>query len=132
MNPDEAMNKLSTLPWQALYNLAIEKNVAEEDINGMDKTDIIKKLLLTGISEDEINAAVDDYIYGMRVTFTLWGISRDLREEDFSLLLELSGTEEPWIEVDGFRNLQYISVKRHTDRLEILYSYSKDEIVKLK
>lgn len=126
MENEEAIRKLQTLPWQALYDLAVKKQVDEQEIRNKEKGEIIRKLLLTDLSETEIDTIVDDYIYGTRVTFTLWGFSKSLNVDDISLLKRLQGTEEVWIDVDGFRNLQFISIKDCSDRLEILYSYSKE------
>ncbi len=35
-------------------------------------------------------------------------------------------TEEDYIDVEGFRNLKYVSLKTCSDRLEMIYSYSKE------
>lgn len=126
MNPEEKIRKLETMPWQALFDLAVKYQVEEEELKGKEKDEVIRRLLLTDISEEEINKVVDNYIYGNRVTFTLWGFSENLNKEDLDTLKNLEGKCVGWIEVKGFRNLQYISVKECQDRLEILYSYSKE------
>lgn len=122
----EATRKLLTLPWQALFDLAIEKKIDKEEINNKEKHEIVNKLLLTDLSDEEINRVVDDYIYGSRVTFTLWGFSTNLGKDKLDYLKSLEGTGEDWIDANGFRNLHFLSVTEHEDRLEIIYNYSKE------
>jgi len=126
VNTKDATRKLHTLPWQALFDLALEHQIDEEEVKNKEKSEIISKLILNGISDTEINQLVDDYIYGTRVTFTLWGFSQNLSDEDVLFIKSLEDTEESWVEADGFRNLHFLSVKDHQDRLEVLYSYSKE------
>lgn len=126
MNREDAARKLHTLPWQALFDLALEHQIDEEEVKNKEKSEIISKLILNGISDTEIDQIVDDYIYGTRVTFTLWGFSQNLSDEDILFIKSLEDTEEGWVEADGFRNLHFLSVKDHQDRLEVLYSYSKE------
>ena len=104
MNFDESAKKLYTLPWQALYDLAVEKQIDGEEIKHKEKTEIIRRVLLSDITEAEIEAVIDDYTYGNRVTFTLWGFSKTLSVEDISALKALEQTEEDYIDVEGFRN----------------------------
>ena len=52
MTMDERKDKLKTLPWQAVYNLAVEKEVDEVEINGKDKDAIITRLLSTDLVSD--------------------------------------------------------------------------------
>lgn len=82
MNFEESAKKLYTLPWQALYDLAVEKQIDGEEIKHKEKTEIIRRVLLSDITEAEIEAVIDDYTYGNRVTFTLWGFSKTLSVED--------------------------------------------------
>lgn len=126
MNLEEMTKKLNTLPWQALYDLALRKQVDCEEIKHKEKCEIIRRIFYTGISESEIDEVINDYIYGNRVTFTLWGFSKALSQEDIATIITLEQTEEEWIDVNGFRNLKYISVKTCSDRLELIYSYSKE------
>ena len=109
MNFEESAKKLYTLPWQALYDLAVEKQIDGEEIKHKEKTEIIRRVLLSDITEAEIEAVIDDYTYGNRVTFTLWGFSKTLSVEDISALKALEQTEEDYIDVEGFRNLKYVS-----------------------
>jgi len=126
VNTEDAARKLHTLPWQALFNLALEHQIEEDEIKNKEKGEIISKLLLCGITDAEIGREVDKYIYGTRVTFTLWGFTENLSSEDVALIKSLENTEEKWVESEGFRNLHFLSVKDYPDRLEILYSYSKE------
>lgn len=123
---EDAKRKLNTLTWQVLFDLALGYQIKEEEIKNKGKSVIINKLLLNGISATEIDRIVDDYIYGTRVTFTLWCFANNLSDEDVMHIESLEDTEEGWVEADGFRNLHFLSVKEHSDRLEVLYSYSKD------
>ena len=126
MNTEDATRKLHSLPWQALFDLALEHQINEENIRNKEKSEIISRLLLSDISDSEIDRVVDDYIYGSRVTFTLWGFAKALSAGDIAFIQSLENKEEKSIDVDGFRNLHILSVKNHQDRLELLYSYSKD------
>ncbi len=65
--------KLRTLPWYALHDIAVKKGIEEKEVNGKEKNTIIDKILSYEIlSDEEIEQYVNDYIYGDRVTFTLW------------------------------------------------------------
>ena len=129
MTIDERKDKLKTLPWQALYDLAVKKEVDETEINGKDKETIINRLLSTDlVSDGEIETLVNDYIYGNRVTFTLWSFRNPLTETDYAALADFSGYQEPVLSNASFRNLQVISVVSKNDRVEILYVYSKEYI----
>lgn len=59
-----------------LYDLAVEKQIDGEEIKHKEKTEIIRRVLLSDITEAEIEAVIDDYTYGNRVTFTLWGFQK--------------------------------------------------------
>lgn len=127
MTMDERKDKLKTLPWQAVYNLAVEKEIDEVEINGKDKDTIITRLLSTDlVSDREIESLVNDYIYGNRVTFTLWSFRTPLTDTDYSALAELLGYREPSLANENFRNLEVISSLSKEDRIEILYVYSKE------
>jgi len=127
MTFEEQKKKLGTLPWQALYDLAISKEIDEAEVNGKDKDTIITRLLSTSlVSDEEINRLVEDYIYGNRITFTLWTFNKDLSTDDYDYLAQLVDWCEPVLDSDYFRNLHILSVTDGVDRLEILYVYSKE------
>ena len=127
MTIEEKKKKLMTLPWQALHDLAIEKEVDECEVNGKDKDTIITRLLSASlIGDEEIDSLVDDYIYGSRITFTLWTFSREPSADDFDSLTQLANWSEPILDSPYFRNLYILSVESSIDRLEILYNYSKE------
>ena len=64
---------LQALPWYALYDIALKKGIEEKEVSGKEKSVIIDKILSTGaLTDDEVEQHVNDYIYGNRVTFTLW------------------------------------------------------------
>ena len=73
MNEQEKTKKLEMLPWQALFDLAISKEIDENEIKGKEKNAIIFKLLHEAmISDSEIDNLVNDYIYGDRVSFKMY------------------------------------------------------------
>ena len=45
MNFEGSAKKLYTLPWQALYDLAVEKQIDAEEIKHKEKTEIIRRVL---------------------------------------------------------------------------------------
>lgn len=45
MNEQEKTKKLEMLPWQALFDLAISKEIDENDIKGKEKSTIIFKII---------------------------------------------------------------------------------------
>lgn len=127
MTPEEKRKKLETLPWQALFDAAIQKDVEAAKLNGKDKSEIIELLIHQAmISDSEVDGLVNDYIYGNRITFTLWTFSDALGEEDYAKVQALEGTTEAYLRADGFRGLRILSVKDCGDRLEVLYVYSKE------
>ena len=128
MTNEERKKKLHSLPWQALYNYARGKCINEESIKGKEKHEIIECILdLEEISDLEVETLVNNYIYGCRVTFTLWGFDKELTDRDFEIIQSL---EENEIEctIHSFRKLKIKSVTTFEDRMEILYVYSKEYI----
>lgn len=127
MTEQEKRKKLDMLPWQALFDLAIFKEIDEAQIKGKDKSIIITKLLSEAMLLDtEIDELVNDYIYGDRVAFTLWNFDKKLTEEQYATIYQLEGKTEPFLRANGFRGLKILSVKNNTDRIEMLYVYSKE------
>ena len=127
MTEQEKQKKLLTLPWHALYELAVKKRIAKDKIGGKEKNIIIQAIIEeVALSDEDIEDLVNDYIYGDRVTFTLWGFESPLLENQVSCLKKLEGINEPLLDVNGFRGLTFISVKECDDRLELLYVYSKE------
>ena len=127
MDVNEKIKKLETLPWQALFDVAIEEHIEEDEIKGKDKSDIINKLLLcNSLSDERIEYLVNNYIYGDRVTFTLWLFSESLSEADYKSILNLNEFFDPVATRDGYRSLQFISIEEKEDRIELIYTYSKE------
>ncbi len=127
MTEIEKIKKLESLPWQALFDLAIKKEIDESQIKGKEKSVIISKLLIgDSLSDNEIDNLVNDYIYGDRVSFTLWNFEQKLQKEQYDILYSLEGNEEAFLHVSGFRGLSILSTKDCGDRIEILYVYSKE------
>lgn len=90
--------KLRTLPWYALHDIAVKKGIEEKEVNGKEKNTIIDKILSYGIlSDEEIEQYVNDYIYGDRVTFTLWTFQSSLKDSDYGIV---NGTENLQTEVE--------------------------------
>ena len=126
MTIDEKKNKLETLPLFALYDLAIRKGIAENEINGKDKSNVVGKILISGLVKDEeIDALVNDYIYGDRVTFTLWSFTKPLAENDYKVIKELRAVDSDALTNNEFRNVRFISLKEFKSRFELVYVYSK-------
>ena len=127
MNTVERKQKLQTLPWYALRDIALQKEIEEREINGKEKGTVIDKILSYGnLSDEEIENYVNDYIYGDRVTFTLWTFQNALNDSDYIIMSELENTEENYLNISGYRKLKILSVKEYDDRTEILYVYSKE------
>ena len=127
MTLEEKKKKLETLPWQALFEVAVQKKLEAAQLNGKDKSEIIDLLINTVmLSDSEVDGLVNDYIYGNRITFTLWTFSNALTERDYNIIKTLEDSLEPYLPADGFRGLHIISVKDCADRLEVLYVYSKE------
>ncbi|NDO28709.1 hypothetical protein I5Q83_02370 [Enterocloster clostridioformis] len=96
--------KLQTLPWYALHGIAVKKGIEEKEVNGKDKNTIIDKILSYGIlSDEEIEQYVNDYIYGDRVTFTLWTFQSSLKDSDYGIVNSLENVEEEYLSVSGYR-----------------------------
>lgn len=126
MDTSDKLKKLQTLPWYALYDVAVKIGVEEKEISGRDKSIIIDKILLKGtLTNDELEQYVNDYIYGDRITFTLWTFQRSLVESDYQNIQQLENTGKDLL-ITGYRKLKILSVKDYDERLEILYVYSKE------
>lgn len=127
MTEDEKRKNLESLPWQALFDLAIEKELDETQLKGKEKNVIITKLLGGNlIRDDEIERLFNDYIYGDRVTFTLWNFENGLSDDHYNIIYNLEGETEAFLSVNGFRGLKILSTKNCVDRIELLYVYSKE------
>lgn len=82
--------KLQTLPWYALNEIAKKLCIDEKKINGKEKSAIISKILsYGGLSDEGIEQYVNDYIYGARVTFTLWPFGSKLEASDYEIIKKL-------------------------------------------
>ena len=81
MTYDEKTKKLNTLPWQALFDISVKKGIEEKEVKNKDKSEVIKSIILYNIlNDDEIDSLVNEYIYGDRVTFTLWNFKKELKK----------------------------------------------------
>lgn len=80
----EKIKKLQTLPWYALHDIAVKKGIEEKEVNGKEKSIVIDKILSYGVlTDEEIEQYVNNYIYGDRVTFTLWTFQTPLKDADY-------------------------------------------------
>ena len=121
----ELYAKINTLPWQALFEYSVRKGIKEEDIKNRDKLQIIRELDNRQlIINAEIDRLIEEYIYGDRVTFSLWRFGEKLSEADIEIIRKLEGKK---IECENheFRNIIIERVVQHGNRLELIYVYSK-------
>lgn len=123
----EKKKKLQTLPWQALFELALSLEIDENSIKRESKERIIDVIFDTlEIEDDNIDELINDYVYGDRVTFTLWLLERSLTQEDKEAINDLEGKEETYLNNENYRNLKIVSVENIEDRFEVIYTYSKE------
>lgn len=126
IDTDIRRKKLDTLPLYALYDLAIKKGVEKEYKKNKEKSVIIDKLVLCQeLDNREIEVLVENYVYGNRITFTLWTLGNKLEVNNFKILYEMEQQEILDLQLRGFRKLKILSVTKYDDRVEILYVYSK-------
>lgn len=122
---NELHAKMNTLPWQALFEYSKQKGIKEEDIKNKDKSQIIRELESKQlINNTEINKLIEEYIYGDRVTFSLWRFDEELSKADIEVIKQLEGKE---IRCDNseYRKVTIQKVNQHENRLELIYVYSK-------
>ena len=82
--------KITDIAWYALHDIALQKKIEEKEINGKEKSVVIDKILSYGdLTDEEIEGYVNDYIYGDRVTFTLWTFQNSLKDSDYSAIGEI-------------------------------------------
>ena len=122
----EKTKKLQTLPWYALHDIAVKRGIENKEVNGKEKGTVIDKILSYDIlTDEEIEEYVNDYIFGDRVTFTLWTFQQSLKDSDYEMVFSLENIEEEYL-ISGYRKLKILSVKEYDDRMEVLYVYSKE------
>lgn len=123
----EKIKKLQTLPWYALHDIAVKKGIEEKEVNGKEKSIVIDKILSYGVlTDEEIEQYVNNYIYGDRVTFTLWTFQTPLKDADYEMVNSVENVEEKYLSISGYRKLKILSVKEYADRIEVVYVYSKE------
>lgn len=122
---DELYAKLNTLPWQALFEYSKRKGIKEEDIKNKDKSQIIRELDNRQlIVNAEIDKLIEEYIYGDRVTFSLWRFDENLSDTDIEVIKKLEG-KEIRCENSEFRKVTIQKIDQYEDRLVLIYVYSK-------
>ena len=121
----ELYNKINTLPWQALFEYSKQKGIKEDEIKNKDKSQIIKELKNKNlIVLEEIDKLINDYIYGNRVTFSIWRFDENISTADIELIKQLEG-KEIHCETSEYRNVKVQKVTQYDNRLELVYVYSK-------
>lgn len=122
---DELYAKLNTLPWQALFEYSKRKGIKEEDIKNKDKSQIIRELDNRKLIENaEIDKLIEEYIYGDRVTFSLWRFDEKLSDADIDVIRKLEG-KEIRCENSEFRKVTIQKIDQYEERLVLIYVYSK-------
>lgn len=122
---EELYAKMNTLPWQALFEYSKQKGIKEEELKNKDKSQIINELKSKNIIDiKEIDKLINDYIYGNRVTFSIWRFDEDITNADIEVIKTLEGKEIK-CEIGEFRNVKIQKVTEYDNRLELVYVYSK-------
>lgn len=63
-----------------MFDISVKKGIEEKEVKSKDKTEVIESIILYDILDDEeIDSLVNEYIYGDRVTFTLWNFKNRLK-----------------------------------------------------
>ncbi|WP_026669776.1 hypothetical protein [Butyrivibrio sp. AE3006] len=121
----EKLDGLLGLPWQALYDKALVLGLDHKEVKECSKEQLAQKLVKL-LDHTEIQNLIDDYVYGDRVTFTLWSIAYDNPLTNNEIIKKIEYSSEEFITVAGFRKLNVVSVTEYDDRIEIVYTYSKE------
>ena len=117
-------NQINTLPWQALYEYALQKGITDNEVKNKDKAQLInllrdRDLIIT----KEINQLIEEYIYGDRVTFSVWRFSEiDPAIKEKIMLLK---GEQILVDNGEFRNIRIQNISELENRLELFFVYSK-------
>lgn len=117
-------NQINTLPWQALYEYALQKGITDNEVKNKDKAQLInllrdRDLIIT----KEINQLIEEYIYGDRVTFSVWRFSEiDSAIKEKIMLLK---GEQILVDNGEFRNIRIQNISELENRLELFFVYSK-------
>lgn len=121
----ELYNKINTLPWQALFEYSKQKGLKEEEIKNKDKSQIIYELKNRNVIDiKEIDKLIEDYIYGNRITFSIWRFDENITSADIEVIKGLEGKEIN-CEIGEFRKVTIQRVTEYDNRLELIYVYSK-------
>ena len=127
MISEERKEKLELLPWQALYDFLISCRIEETEIKNKEKSVLLEHIVkLENLTDDKVDQLVEKYIYGNRITFTIWKFTEALNEKEIGSIQELKEKKEWEVEISGFRNFRITSVEKYENRQEILYEYSKE------
>lgn len=128
MKRDEKEKKLNTLPWQALHDNAIKNGIPKEEVSNKDKKTVVQTILSYDVFDDEkIEELLNDYIYGDRITFTLWKMGNvALSAEQIDVIWGLEGAFVQDLNISHFKEFKVLSIKEVQERYEILYVYLKE------
>lgn len=122
---NELYSKINTLPWQALFEYSKQKGIKEDEIKNKDKSQIIKELKNKSLIDvKEIDKLINDYIYGNRVTFSIWRFDENISETDIDVIKQLEG-KTIHCDIGEYRNVKIQKVTEYDNRLELVYVYSK-------
>lgn len=122
---NELYNKINTLPWQALFEYSVQKGIKENEIKNKDKSQIIIELKNKNLIDiKEIDKLIEDYIYGNRVTFSIWRFDETISKQDIEIIKQLEGKNIP-CDAREYRNVKIQKITEYNDRLELVYVYSK-------
>lgn len=122
---EDLYSKMNTLPWQALFEYSLKKGLKEDELKNKDKSQLVKELDNRNlILESEIDNLIEEYIYGNRVTFSLWRFEEEISDKDIEIIKTLEGKD---IKQDNaaFKKITIRKVTQYEDRIEIIYIYHK-------
>lgn len=95
MTVGEKVKKLGMLPLHAVIDLAKEIGIGEDELERTEKNNIIQRIVTyPSLKDDYIENKINDYIYGNKVTFTLWSFERNLNESEYDKVIGLRGVTE--------------------------------------
>jgi hypothetical protein len=116
--------QLEIVPVQGLIDKLTDKGVDLEEIKNNPKDHLKRRLISITANEQEIRGLIDQYAYGKTVSFALGYLNCRPQPDDFTKLKVLQGVQIP-VEYPSFRNIEIDGIIEQTDRIEVLFKYSK-------
>jgi len=120
----ELFSRIEGLPWQALHDEAIHSGIPDAEIKEASKEQILNKLIESGFTNERLKDLINKYAYGKVVSIILWHMEGEYTEEDLQEIKQLLD-DEYQLENKNFRNLKFTSVTVQSNRIELIYTYSK-------